>query len=872
MNKMKSLSLAIIMLTASLAGCLGDSDEKEDDSDENIEEKTNTTGGDQGDDDPKPGGFRCPSDQYLMSAFELGLEDDWDLSIWEINLPYIPTGLSNLISPDTTKVTDVKLPMSTGSESEPKAFVAHHFEDIAPYQIRDAQLTIKTRTIQGDKMPTGTIMNGDDIRIGFHTMPQIPMWTIPIGPDADTPNGITKVIPLDAMPTSGTGSLSNFNFGNYNMIPNMNALNYLDIIVGFGQQVDYINLDVCYELLWTNIDEDGELPCENWDDPLATTYQTGDVVEILHGDIDNFDQTNIDPSPDPRRSLIGVIDWQQTSLARSGSGPLPIAGQNSLGFSSSTQAPWNSWGEYLDYGTLSEFDQLDSEMMLFTSFQNLPNNIVDARLEFRVKFIGGNSITDSLVIGFTQDKDPPDTYPYHNSDTLTGGDYFDNVAISPLDTNFGLAANTQLITYPYTVGTAQNVNAAGGLTVSLGLSNLHPAQTYFESSQSLQGGLYSIIQEMNQEGFLDFIVQDDTAVDYVKLIYCTADFDTDGDGYIDSIQDKDDDNDGIPNDVDGDADIDGDGIPNHLDDDSDGDGIPDSVEGPGDSDGDGTPDFLDSDSDGDGILDTYEGTGDVDGDGTPNYLDDDSDGDGIPDSVEGSVDSDGDGVPDFLDNDSDNDGIPDNVEGLGDSDGDGIPDYQDTDSDGDGILDSVEGTVDTDGDGIPNYLDTDSDGDGIPDDVERNVLGNDWDGDGIPNYLDTDSDGDGILDSVEGTVDTDGDGIPDYLDTDSDGDGILDSVEGTVDTDGDGIPDYLDTDSDGDGMPDYWELANGLDPYDSSDAIIDNDNDGLTNLQEYEYLTDPNNPDTDGGGVNDGDEVSNMSDPNDDSDDGNIAG
>ena len=66
MNKMKSLSLAIIMLTASLAGCLGDSDEKEDDSDENIEEKTNTTGGDQGDDDPKPGGFRCPSDQYLM--------------------------------------------------------------------------------------------------------------------------------------------------------------------------------------------------------------------------------------------------------------------------------------------------------------------------------------------------------------------------------------------------------------------------------------------------------------------------------------------------------------------------------------------------------------------------------------------------------------------------------------------------------------------------------------------------------------------------------------------------------------------------------------------------------------------------------------
>ena len=823
-----------MFIFSALSGCLSDSDDKDGGDDENIEEKTNTTGGGQGDDDLKPGGFRCPSDQYLLRTFELGLKDNWNLNLAELNYPYVPIGLSNLISPDTTKATDENLLMSTGAESEPNAFVAHHFQDIAVYQILDAQLTIKTRTIQ-DVKPVGIIINGDDLRIGFHTMPQIPMWTIPIGPDADAPNGITEVIPLDAMPASGTGSLSNFNVGTHDMIPNMNALNYLDVIVGFGQQVDYINLDVCYELLWTNIPDDGELPCEDWDDPSSPIYQTGDVVEILHGDIDNFDQTNIDSAPEPRRSLVGVIDWQPTSLARVGL-------QSSYG----ANGPWNSWGENgPNSATLSDFDQLNSEMMLFTSFQGLPNNIVDARLEFRVWFIGGEGVTDSLVIGFTQDKDPPDTYPFYNSDTLTQGDYFDNAAISPLDSNFGLAANTQLITYPYTHTTTTNINAAGGLTVSLDLSHLHPAQHSFETSQSLQGGMYSIIQEMNQEGFLDFIVQDDTVVDYVKLIYCTADFDTDGDGSIDSTQDNDDDNDGITNDVDGDADIDGDGIPNHLDDDSDGDGIPDSVEGPGDSDGDGTPDFLDSDSDGDGIPDTYEGYGDVDGDGIPNYLDDDSDGDGIPDSVEGSVDSDGDGVPDFLDNDSDNDGILDNIEGSVDSDGDGIPNYQDTDSDGDGIPDSVEGTVDTDGDGIPDYLDTDSDGDGIPDDVETSVIGNDWDGDGIPNHLDTDSDGDGILDKEEGNIDTDGDGIPDYLDADSDGDGIPDSVEGTVDTDGDGIPDYLDADSDGDGIPDSVEGTVDTD----SDGIpdyLDTDSDGDGILDKEEGTVD-----TDGDGIPD---------------------
>ncbi len=59
-------------------------------------------------------------------------------------------------------------------------------------------------------------------------------------------------------------------------------------------------------------------------------------------------------------------------------------------------------------------------------------------------------------------------------------------------------------------------------------------------------------------------------------------------------------------------------------------------------------------------------------------------------------------------------------------------------------------------------------------------------------------------------------------------------------------------DSDGDGMPDSWELANGFDPMDISDAATDADHDGLSNLLEYETGTEPRNNDTDGDGIVDG--------------------
>jgi Bacterial TSP3 repeat len=68
-------------------------------------------------------------------------------------------------------------------------------------------------------------------------------------------------------------------------------------------------------------------------------------------------------------------------------------------------------------------------------------------------------------------------------------------------------------------------------------------------------------------------------------------------------------------------------------------------------------------------------------------------------------------------------------------------------------------------------------------------------------------------------------------------------------------------DSDCDGMPDAWEIAHGLNPYDPSDANLDPDGDGLTNLEEYRHGTDPHKADTDGDGIPDGVEVAVGLDP-----------
>lgn len=70
------------------------------------------------------------------------------------------------------------------------------------------------------------------------------------------------------------------------------------------------------------------------------------------------------------------------------------------------------------------------------------------------------------------------------------------------------------------------------------------------------------------------------------------------------------------------------------------------------------------------------------------------------------------------------------------------------------------------------------------------------------------------------------------LDNDSYKHGIITSIEQMG-----GFPKYKKytawKDSDGDGMPDEWEIANGLNPNDPSDANLDCNGDGYTNIEKY---------------------------------------
>ncbi|MEW6159572.1 MAG: LamG-like jellyroll fold domain-containing protein, partial [Verrucomicrobiota bacterium] len=59
-------------------------------------------------------------------------------------------------------------------------------------------------------------------------------------------------------------------------------------------------------------------------------------------------------------------------------------------------------------------------------------------------------------------------------------------------------------------------------------------------------------------------------------------------------------------------------------------------------------------------------------------------------------------------------------------------------------------------------------------------------------------------------------------------------------------------DADNDGLPGVWEELNGFNNNDPTDAPQDTDNDGLTNLQEFQKNTLPRNPDSDDDGFKDG--------------------
>ena len=344
--------------------------------------------------------------------------------------------------------------------------------------------------------------------------------------------------------------------------------------------------------------------------------------------------------------------------------------------------------------------------------------------------------------------------------------------------------------------------------------------------------------------------------------------DTDGDGIADAI-DIDDDNDGIPDDVEqltatNGGDTDGDGIPDHLDLDADNDGLPDLTEAGG------------TDTDGDGMLDdacNVSATCDVDGDGLMDSADEiDDSGNGSPTiGLAGTLlpvgDTDSDGQPDFQDLDADNDGINDIEEaGITDTDNNGIVDQVNpdgtlsADTDGDGYSDSLDPEDNStptigDGSGTPGITtDPDANADGQPDDDDNDGTpynADDTDSDGTPDFQDLDSDNDGIHDVIEGgngDADTDGDGTIDpddtgYVDTDSDG--IPDPVDETpneygdgdtgnpndppTDTDNDNVPDYQDLDSDNDSINDVIEGGNADPDGDGlvDDPTTDSDGDGI---------------------------------------------
>jgi hypothetical protein len=127
------------------------------------------------------------------------------------------------------------------------------------------------------------------------------------------------------------------------------------------------------------------------------------------------------------------------------------------------------------------------------------------------------------------------------------------------------------------------------------------------------------------------------------------------------------------------------------------------------------------------------------------------------------------------------------------------------------------------------------------------------------------------------TSDTDGDEMPDGWEVDNSLDPSVGDATGDPDNDGaTNLDEYQagtdpqSGDSDSDGMPDGWELDNGLDPL-VDDATDDTDGDGLTNLDEYQTGSDPQDADSDNDGIRDATEVDAGTDPTDGMDNDTVA-
>lgn len=331
-----------------------------------------------------------------------------------------------------------------------------------------------------------------------------------------------------------------------------------------------------------------------------------------------------------------------------------------------------------------------------------------------------------------------------------------------------------------------------------------------------------------------------------------------------------------------------------------------------DFDKDGIADSVDPDDDNDGFLDFFDSfpydpisNEDFDHDCVPDQKDDDWDNDLIPNDMDvcpktanpDQKDSDNNGVGDACDTQNQCEVYPVTTEtkyggilpssvpsakevdirseilkqifGLSDdqidSDKDGLADYWEIKYFG--TITATDGTLDSDGDGLIDLeeyyfythpLKADSDADGLSDFEELKIYYTD------PNAYDTD--GDALSDYMEVKVyntnplamDTDGDGFFDGMEVTS-GTNPLDPSSRPEDKDGDFVDDnwvrkYFPDDIGPDGL---FRSKDG-----KSLGTRDSDEDGLSDMLEYWYGTNPLNPDTDGDGYLDGEEVIDLrSDP-----------
>jgi hypothetical protein len=244
------------------------------------------------------------------------------------------------------------------------------------------------------------------------------------------------------------------------------------------------------------------------------------------------------------------------------------------------------------------------------------------------------------------------------------------------------------------------------------------------------------------------------------------------------------------------CDFDKDGVNDEADADDDNDGVPDLVEGrgvdPSQLSAAGVPVYLDAayvhqlfgrfrDQNRDGVNDVF----DTDLDGLPNHQDLDSDGDGIPDAVEAN----GGVAPSWYDVSAAAISGPVGVNGM--------PDMAETSPES-GM--SAFPLPDFDGDSHQDLYDLDSDNDGITDRVEAQATlnfvpasGLDQNGNGIDDAHDPGCTPCGTLSGKTVVpVNTNNQFGPDYLDRDTDGDGAPDWVEGFDDnTNGQALDDLV---------------------------------------------------------------------------------